>query len=379
RGVGEQFGGIAQLESGHAKHGLGAEEPARDNRPGNGGEHDGAEHAGAPASDDFLDHKQDGGDRRVEGGGETGGGAQRRDEPHSLAREVQPAPDGRGETGAHLQRGIFRTEGVSAADGKRRGDELPDDGAKGNGAVVDVDGGLGLIDAAAASAREEAHHQKRDEQSGRGRGRQGAQWRGGESRAEHPQARPFNGETEADHGQAGVHADHNRQQQEVLFFAEKRAWRLAQDGVVLAGGSGARAHGTRASPERPIRSRARSAPVAGPQFRSAAASAANTVLNTAAIASGLSCSRAACFSAPASCAASETSAEALWASPARGVELIQSAMRAEAVFTAWRTRRTRSALVISGASGFTRAISSAAASSSAARVLTGPSSTARAR
>ncbi len=68
---------------------------------------------------------------------------------------MQAPAEGRGHAGADLQRWIFGPQGVSGADGQRRRDELADGGAEGNVAVVDVERGLGLIDAAAPRPRKD--------------------------------------------------------------------------------------------------------------------------------------------------------------------------------------------------------------------------------
>ncbi len=61
---------------------------------------------------------------------------------------------------------IFRTEGVAAARAKAEVRNLPMTVRTGNVAVVDIEGGLGLIDAAAAGRREEHDNQGGDDESG---------------------------------------------------------------------------------------------------------------------------------------------------------------------------------------------------------------------
>ena len=67
-GVGEELGGILERGNGNAEEGFAAQEPAYDHYARNGGEDYGTEDTGAPAADDFFNHKQNRRYRRVEGG-----------------------------------------------------------------------------------------------------------------------------------------------------------------------------------------------------------------------------------------------------------------------------------------------------------------------
>ncbi len=83
-GIGDEFRGMLQLHGGDSEERLGAEKPAHDHDAGYGGENYRAEDAGGPAADDLFDHEEYGRDRRVEGGGQSGGGTNGRDQAHSL-------------------------------------------------------------------------------------------------------------------------------------------------------------------------------------------------------------------------------------------------------------------------------------------------------
>ena len=112
-----------------------------------------------------------------------------------------------------MQRRILRTEGESAADGERGGDEFPDDRSEGDIAVVDVKRCLGLVDAAAPRAGEnqldQGSHQK-------------AHAHGHKKQPELPRVRrrperkhldPADGDAETDHQEAGDDPDKNRKNQ----------------------------------------------------------------------------------------------------------------------------------------------------------------------
>ena len=171
-GVGDEFGGTLEGGDRNAEQRLAAEKPAHDHDAGDRGENDGTEDAGAPASDDFFNDEQDGGDGSVEGGGESGGGADGSHQAKFFAGDLQPAAESGGDAGADLQRRIFRTERLSGADGERGADEFSDRGAEGNESVEDVERGLGLVDAAAADAGKDVEHQHGDDQASDGGNRE---------------------------------------------------------------------------------------------------------------------------------------------------------------------------------------------------------------
>ena len=219
-GVGDEFGGTLEGGDGNAEERLAAEKPAHDHDAGNGGENDGAENAGAPASDDFFDDEEDGGDGSVESGGQAGGGADRSHEAEFLAGDLELASEGRGDAGSDLERRIFGTEGLAGADGERGADEFSDGGAKRNESVEDVERGLGLIHAAAADAGKYVQHERGYDQAGeRGHGEQ-APAVGLRQRAEQGEVHPVDGEAEADHGEAGKDSDEDGEDEEENFFVE---------------------------------------------------------------------------------------------------------------------------------------------------------------
>ena len=80
--------------------------------------------------------------------------------------ETEAAADERGDAGADLEGRIFRAERVAAADGEGGEQEFADHSTGRDVAVVDVEGGLGLVDAAAADLREDVASQQRDDDAG---------------------------------------------------------------------------------------------------------------------------------------------------------------------------------------------------------------------
>ena len=214
--------GRADSTGGMRKSASGTEEQADDDDAGDGGKHDGAQNAGGPAADDLLNDEEDGGDGCVKGGGEAGSGAYGGNEAHAVAGKAQAAADDRGEAGADLQRGIFGAERLSRADGQGGGDEFADGGFEGNVAVVDVEGGLGLIHAAAARQGKEMDDEDGDQQAGE-RGREKKPEPGGlGARAQEIDAAPVDGEAKADHGKPGKDADKDGKDEEKAIFAEDR-------------------------------------------------------------------------------------------------------------------------------------------------------------
>ncbi len=148
-----------------AKHRLFAPEPARHHDAGDGGEHDGAEHRRAPPADHLFHNKKNGGDRRVECRRQARRGAYRGKHAQPLAREIEAAADHGGHAGADLQRRSLGPKREFAADRKRRGDEFPDDRPEGDIAVVDIQRGFCLVDAAAPRSGEDQLHQHGDQKA----------------------------------------------------------------------------------------------------------------------------------------------------------------------------------------------------------------------
>src|SRR5579864_5509406 len=173
-----------------------AEEPAHDDHAGDGGEDNGAKDARAPASDDFFDDEEDGGDWGIEGSGEAGGGADGSQQAQLLAREFEPAAERRGERGSDLEGRIFGTEGLSGADGEGGANELADGVLEWDIAVVDVERGFRLIDAAAADFRKKVKNENGDEQADGGRGSDDADSAGMGQRTHERDAAPVDGDAE---------------------------------------------------------------------------------------------------------------------------------------------------------------------------------------
>ena len=200
--VGQQLAVVAQGDGGNSEQGLRAPEMAGDDDTGNGGEHDGAEDGGAPRANDFFNNKQNGGDGRVESSGQAGSRADRSEQAKAFAAEMQSTADQRSDAGADLQRWIFGSEGVAGTDGEGGGNEFSDHGANGNVAVVDVERGLGLIDAAAASLGEEVFDQEAEQQADQHGSKQQTILTRVRHGAEQPHAQPLDGHAEADDQQS---------------------------------------------------------------------------------------------------------------------------------------------------------------------------------
>ena len=223
----------------NAKQRFIAQKPALDHSAGDCRQHHRAQNAGGPAADDFFDDEQHGGDGSVECGGQSGGSAHGCDEPQLLARQLQPPSQRRRDAGADLQRRIFRAERLSATDGQRAGNEFADDRRHRNVAVVNVERGLGLVDAAASRPRKKSDHQKRNHQSGQHGRQEDARHRGLQSASQQMQFQIFNRHPEANHRQSRANANQYRQQQKELLFAQTEALRRqhgAQAAPVLTAG-----------------------------------------------------------------------------------------------------------------------------------------------
>jgi len=101
-GVSQQLNRLFEVIRGDAKQGFVTQKPAGHDRAGNCREHNRAQNAGCPTSDDFLDDEQHGGDGRVECRRQSGCRAHRRDETQLLAREFQAASQRRSQASADL-------------------------------------------------------------------------------------------------------------------------------------------------------------------------------------------------------------------------------------------------------------------------------------
>ena len=213
--------GCASWNGRNPEQRLPAEEPLLGDDGGDRREHDGAKRARAPRADHLLDDEQHGRDRRVERGRQARRRADRRNQPQLVARQLQPASEERRQARANLQRRILRPERVPAADGQRAREELRDDGAERDVAVRDVDGGLGLLDAAAARHREdEARPRGGHDQAGQRGHEHDAREGRLERRPEQQQPAPFDRDAEADDREAGEDADQDGEQQEQLRLLE---------------------------------------------------------------------------------------------------------------------------------------------------------------
>ncbi len=137
-GIRHELPRVAHGDGGNPKQRLGSPEPAGDDDAGDGGEHKRAEDGGAPAADDFFNDEQNSGDGGVEGGGETSGCSDGGKHAQAAAGKVEIASDDRGDASADLERWIFRSQRVAAANGERGSEEFADDGAKRNVTVVDI-------------------------------------------------------------------------------------------------------------------------------------------------------------------------------------------------------------------------------------------------
>ena len=219
-GVGDEFAGALEGGDGNAEERLAAEKPAHDHDAGNGGEHDRAEDAGAPASDDLFDDEEHGGDGSVESGGEAGGCADGSHEAKFFAGDFELAAESGGDAGSDLERRIFGTEGLAGADGERGADEFSDGGAKRDESVEDVERGLGLVHAAAADGGKDMDHERGDDETGERWDCEQAPTVGLREGAEQGEVHPVDGEAEADHGEAGEDSDEDGEDEEEYFFVE---------------------------------------------------------------------------------------------------------------------------------------------------------------
>ena len=199
------------------EHGLGAPEQAGNNDAGDGGEDDGAENSGAPGADDLLNDEENGGDGSVEGRGETGCGADGREKTQALAGHPETAGDDRGDAGTDLERWVFGAKGMSTSQGEGRGEEFSHDGFEGDVAVVDVEGGLGLVDPAAARAGEKPHDEGGDDQSHASGHENEPVLAGVRGRAEQKDLDPLDGDAEGDDQKAGEDTNEDGKDEKEAF------------------------------------------------------------------------------------------------------------------------------------------------------------------
>ena len=121
--------------------------------------------SGRPPPDDFFNDEEHRRNRRVESGCQACRRAYRGDKAHAVARQAHFASQYRGEASTDLQRRIFWAQRMSRPDRKGCRNEFPDRRPKGNMSVVDVQRGLGLIDATTARRGKKVNDEKRDHQS----------------------------------------------------------------------------------------------------------------------------------------------------------------------------------------------------------------------
>jgi hypothetical protein len=117
----------------------------------------------------FFQRKEDGGDRRVEGGGQGAGGPDRHEILEPLRRDAQRPSDERREARADLDRRPLPSHRMAGADGQHAGQELAERHPRGDVAAVQVKSGFGLRDAAAAHIREHPREQHAGDKADHGR------------------------------------------------------------------------------------------------------------------------------------------------------------------------------------------------------------------
>ena len=203
---------------------LRAQEQAHHHRRAHRRQHHRSQNPRAPRADHLFDHKKHRRNRRVEGRRQPRRRSYRRDQAHLLARKMQPPPQRRRDSRAHLQRRIFRPQRLAAADGQRAGQEFPDHRVEGNISVVDVYRGLGLRDAAALHPRKNPLHHERQQQPRQRRHQHDAhRARPGrqrpDARSQQPPVRVVDGDAEANHGQAREQPDDHREEQKEVVLA----------------------------------------------------------------------------------------------------------------------------------------------------------------
>src|SRR5258706_6747863 len=163
--IGKQFGGMSEVIRRNVEQRLTSKKPAHHYRTRNCRENDGSERNSAPRSNHFFDDEKNGGNRSVKSGGKSRCRSHRSQQPQFIAGKFQ-ASAGRGsDPRADLQGWVFGTKRLAAANRQRARHEFPDYGTKGHVAVKYIDGGFGLIHAAAAGSPEKSLHQEAHQQT----------------------------------------------------------------------------------------------------------------------------------------------------------------------------------------------------------------------
>ena len=135
---------------------------------------------------------------------------------------MQPASECGSDARTHLQRGVLGAQGLPAADCERAHQEFPDDGVERDVAVVNVNGGLGLGDSAAAHVGEKPQHQEGQNQPREGGHHDHAHRPGSERRAQQPKPRVIDGDAETHHCEPGKKPDDHRKQQKKIILAHRQ-------------------------------------------------------------------------------------------------------------------------------------------------------------
>ncbi len=143
-------------------------------------EDDGTEDRRMHVAHDFLEREKHGGDWGVERGGKSSRGPYR-DQPADLRRaQAEPARDDGGNARSDVYRRALASKCDAARQRRRAAEELAEDGAQRDVAVVDEDGGARLWNAAAAGlgkepkeeiSRAERAERRNDDAPGRGAAR----------------------------------------------------------------------------------------------------------------------------------------------------------------------------------------------------------------
>ncbi len=105
-------------------------------------------------ADNLLKGEENSGDRRIEGGGERSSTADRDQRFHLFFAEAESSAEDRGNSRPDLDRGTLPAQRDAGGEGRRATEEFPHHGPQRDPAVLDVQCGFRLRDAAAASIRE---------------------------------------------------------------------------------------------------------------------------------------------------------------------------------------------------------------------------------
>src|SRR5580700_1781641 len=129
--------------------------------PGSGGaDNHRSQYRGMQVAQYFFEREQNGCDGRVEGGCQCGRTSHRDQRLDALFTEAESPAQYGSDSSADLDRGSFAAEGDAAGERCGAAEELSENGAQRDVAVVDEDGKLGLRDAAAAGIRKIAEEKK---------------------------------------------------------------------------------------------------------------------------------------------------------------------------------------------------------------------------